>query len=234
MNNTLTRFLTGKRTFFLLVLYFGGYLFLFPRLTTMLTLAMNPNAEHIALPLILITYAVTLSGAIALVYPILKGEGRKFLEHKKEYSLQIIFLFIVIIILNLGVSLVTSILTQSTGSNNQEAIIESSQMAPMLTAFSAICIAPILEEIVFRGGAFSFLRKYVPFFVALLISSFLFGSIHIVDSLMKGDFLDLSYLFVYSVIGCVLGYSYEKSDCLIVPIMIHMLNNIMAFTFLMM
>ncbi len=88
--------------------------------------------------------------------------------------------------------------------------------------------APIVEETIFRGGVFTCLRSRVSFSWAMLISSFLFGFIHIMDSLIEGNFTDVTYLFLYTGIGLVLAYGYEKSNSIIVSTGVHMCNNILA------
>lgn len=234
MESKVYKFASIHSTILLLCLYFGGYLFLFPKLATILTLWLNPLATHIAYPLIIAVYVITIMGVFIIGSYFLKGQWMNFTTYKKENILRIFYSFCFIIFMNFLLSILVSLLTNSQGSNNQASIAESSQIAPLLTGFAAIFIAPLLEEIVFRGGVFTTLRARFPLCISLVVSSVLFGSIHIIDSLINGNLLDVSYLLVYSVIGCVLAYSYEKSGSLIVPVCIHMLNNILAYFLLMM
>lgn len=223
MESSISKFSNVRTTVLLLCFYFGGYLFLFPKITSYLTFQFDPMAIRIAYPFLIITYAVTMLGVFWIGKPFLKGQWAMFYLHRKEHMMRIFYCFCCIVIMNLLCSLLVSLLTSSDVRNHQAS-----------TFVGAIVIAPILEEIVFRGGLFSSLRARFPFFISLIISSVLFGSIHIIDSLKNGSILDVSYLLVYSVIGLVLGYSYEKSGSLIVPISVHMLNNILAFFVLMM
>ena len=101
-----------------------------------------------------------------------------------------------------------------------------------MTILSTCVFAPIIEETVFRAGAFSCLRSRIGFWAAAIISSILFGSIHIVDSLLAGNLVDVSYLLVYAGIGMVLAYGYEKSSSCLVPGMVHAGNNIISMLFM--
>ncbi|MDD1721697.1 MAG: CPBP family intramembrane metalloprotease [Euryarchaeota archaeon] len=84
---------------------------------------------------------------------------------------------------------------------------------------SAVLIAPIAEEIVFRGYLYKAFRDRVKPGYAILLSSALFSFIH----------LEWRAFIPLFVIGIVLAYVYEKTGNLIAPITVHMLNNAVAF-----
>ena len=79
-------------------------------------------------------------------------------------------------------------------------------------------IAPITEEVIFRGLIFGYLRRW-GFTAALLISTALFAVLH------------LPALPVTQIVGgMVFAIAYHVEDSLIVPIVIHMLGNLAIFT----
>lgn len=80
-----------------------------------------------------------------------------------------------------------------------------------LIAFSAIVLAPLLEEVLFRGLLQSMLRRYMPPWPAVLVASGLFALTH-------SEPQNLPALFILSV---VLGYNYERTGRLTPPIIIH-------------
>lgn len=81
--------------------------------------------------------------------------------------------------------------------------------------YSGILI-PIVEELLFRGGIFRVLRKWLAFPWAMIISAVIFGAYH-------GNLVQ----FVYAgICGLLLAYLYEKYDTVIVPILSHMVMNI--------
>ncbi|MGE7024337.1 CPBP family intramembrane glutamic endopeptidase [Solibacillus cecembensis] len=86
--------------------------------------------------------------------------------------------------------------------------------------FVNICIlAPIWEELFFRGILLRRLTiKWSPQ-KSIIVSSLLFGLIHVNP---------LTVIFAF-FLGCVLGYVYLKTKSIIVPIVVHSCSNILAF-----
>ena len=80
----------------------------------------------------------------------------------------------------------------------------------------AVVVAPVVEECVFRGGIYRFLKGHIPLPAALLISGFLFGLIH-------GNLQSLPGLVA---VGVCLGIAYELSGNLKVPIFFHACFNL--------
>lgn len=220
--------LSMRRMIVLLVLYFGGYLYIFPLITSRLTLVMDSQATHIAYPLVIATYIISITLALYLTFPVWKASFRHFKADWKKHVAMIVSLTLTIFALNLVLSFLVSMITGSSTSNNQESIDSMSQMVPLLTFVASVIFAPLLEESVFRGGVFTVCRARYSFLIAAFISSLLFGSIHIIDSLLSGNFIDTSYLVVYAGMGFVMAYGYEKSNSLLVPLGIHFLNNLIV------
>jgi membrane protease YdiL (CAAX protease family) len=79
-------------------------------------------------------------------------------------------------------------------------------------------IAPVSEEIFFRGIIFGFFRRW-GFYVAILISTVFFVLPH-------GRHLPLTQI----VGGIVFAFAYEKEKSLLVPVTIHCLGNLAIFS----
>ena len=79
-------------------------------------------------------------------------------------------------------------------------------------------VAPLAEEIVFRGVIFGYLRRWgLP--AAVLISTALFGALH------------LPTIPVTQIVGgAVFAIAYHRSGSLMTPIAIHVLGNLAIFT----
>jgi len=97
------------------------------------------------------------------------------------------------------------------GSENTEEIVNLTRMSPIFFIIP-VFTAPILEELIFRKIIFGSLHKRMNFFFAVLISSLLFGVLH----------LDLQHLLIYFAMGIALAYVYVKTKRIIVPILVHM------------
>ena len=83
--------------------------------------------------------------------------------------------------------------------------------------FSKLVLAPISEELVFRGVFINKLRLFVPLSFAVLISSLLFGSVHSYGSMFSA--------VVFAVCMTIL---YLKTENIFVPMLAHFLNNLFA------
>lgn len=103
---------------------------------------------------------------------------------------------------------------------------------PYLMFFSIVIFAPVVEELVFRFAIFKPLSTKNKL-LAYLLSSFIFGFLHISTSVMSlHNYKELYYLPVYMTGGLVFAYLYDKTNNLATPIIAHMLNNYIAFIFI--
>jgi membrane protease YdiL (CAAX protease family) len=88
--------------------------------------------------------------------------------------------------------------------------------ARALLVFTAVVIAPVQEEMLFRGIFQTLLRSYLRSpWAAIAISSVMFAFVH----------FDQSHWPALFVLAMGMGYSYEKSGSLWQPIFIHALFN---------
>ena len=113
---------------------------------------------------------------------------------------------------------------------NNEALLSLTGLDFRVTHALAIFIAPIVEELLFRGVVFGSLRGKNP--VAAYIVTFLvFALAHLWQFLGQDGQLWL-YALQYLPVSLALCYSYDKSGCLWTPILLHMMNNMMAYNML--
>lgn len=98
----------------------------------------------------------------------------------------------------------------------------ATQYEYILAFVSLVVVAPIAEEVLFRGYLFGKLRKYVPVWGSVLITSLLFALVHFQWNVS----LDV---FALSLVLCMLRV---VSGSLWPSILLHMLKNGVAFYFL--
>ena len=85
--------------------------------------------------------------------------------------------------------------------------------------FAVVIVAPIIEEIQFRGIMLGSASKYIPFWAANIIQSLFFVAAH-----------DNYSLFIfYFCFGMFTGYLRKKTGSYVAPIALHMVNNFIAF-----
>jgi membrane protease YdiL (CAAX protease family) len=85
---------------------------------------------------------------------------------------------------------------------------------------TAVISAPILEEVLCRGILFETLRKGWGLGISILVPSLFFGMIH-------GD---IATVIVATVSGLIFGVLYLRTSSIFTTIIVHSINNAMAFT----
>ena len=93
---------------------------------------------------------------------------------------------------------------------------EESPALLILMTLLAITLAPITEELIFRGGIFRYMRTRTPRWVALLVPALLFGALH----------ANLASFVPLVALGIILSLAYERTGSIIVPIVAHGLFNL--------
>lgn len=82
-------------------------------------------------------------------------------------------------------------------------------------------LAPIAEELYFRGLIFTYVRNISNVTVAIIVSSIFFGLAH--------SFVN-PYIFIsHAVVSIFIGLARQKSNGMIVPIIMHMIWNLLIF-----
>lgn len=85
-----------------------------------------------------------------------------------------------------------------------------------------IIIAPVIEEIIFRGFLQTTLRNSFGGRYAIVISAALFAGVH----------MDLFAFLQIFILGMLLGYLYERTQTLAASIIVHVLHNSLTLVFL--
>ena len=97
-----------------------------------------------------------------------------------------------------------------------------------VTFLSIVIIAPICEELMFRGFFYGWLRQRMSMDVAVVVSSLLFGLVH-----FQYLNLDRESVFIAMFFVCGLGFFAarlrEKSGSIYPPIVLHGFSNLVVF-----
>ena len=97
-------------------------------------------------------------------------------------------------------------------------ILADSPLSESLTSafILMVILAPLIEEMVFRGLLFSRLTKKWNMTGAMVVSSLAFGLLH----------MDPIGAFVFGIVACVL---YTRTRTLLAPMVLHALNNLIVW-----
>jgi membrane protease YdiL (CAAX protease family) len=100
---------------------------------------------------------------------------------------------------------------------------QTTEVGPQIyMAIMAVGVAPVAEEILFRGILYPFVKRDAGALRACLLLSMLFGAVHL--TLMA--FLPLTFLAI------ALTWLYERTNNLVAPILVHSFFNLANFFWL--
>jgi membrane protease YdiL (CAAX protease family) len=169
--------------------------------------------------ILLISVAITLP-VYYLIYRKRKQELRMFCSVRPIGPLNVPVLIILALSVNFILELILSLM-QQIGFFHE--LFESyEQVAELITGGEFVIslvtigiIAPVFEEILFRGLVFGELRKVSKLPLAIVLQALIFGIYHM--NVIQG-----SYAFL---LGILLGFVYYRSSTIIAPVIIHITIN---------
>ena len=165
---------------------------------------------------ILLSFLGHLSIFLCIIYLLIVQNKYKLILKQKELFNVVIYciLFVPIIFL---ISVVSKLLLPEFTEQQQVNDLKDSIFEVISReGIVIIVLAPIIEEVVFRGLFYAALKSYFPWFVSLIFSSVIFSVIH-------ENVLAFTLLFSLSVL---LTFIYELYGKLFYPILIHSCFNI--------
>lgn len=165
--------------------------------------------------------------AVIILRKFIMRQWKDFMNNKLSIIVAGCFLgfFLNICANAIGSSIVKLFVDQSSSVNQQQ--VESlTKSIPAIMFFVTGFLAPIGEELIFRGIIFTGL-KYNRF-LAYVVSAFLFGFIHVMNSVFAGNIFEMVQMIPYACSGLVFAYIYESTDNIWASILTHMTNNIFA------
>ncbi len=131
--------------------------------------------------------------------------------------------------LNIVISLILEFGFGLTASSENQQVVETLlQKTPVLMAIVTTIYAPIIEEIVFRGGLYLGIKETVGEKAASIISALLFGAVHVIPQLSNGSFVEVLYILPYAMLGYFMVKAVRETNSLFGGIIFHTLNNLIA------
>ncbi len=128
----------------------------------------------------------------------------------------------------LAEGLLLTILGDQVSNPNNNAIMDVAGKYPNAIFALTVFIAPLVEETLFRGVLFGSLRPKHRI-LAYALSIGLFALYHVWQyALGAGDWKMLVYMLEYIPAGYVFAWLYEKTNCIWLPIFLHMGINLLS------
>lgn len=192
-------------------------------IVTAIVAAVSGGAESLAErmssgPMSALSYGLSMALTIVgvLIYRKLRrGEGRVFRLSLRGFNpMLILWGFVLVLITGIVIEPVLNLFPESflellnnMGANGGWSVL-------MLAV-----LAPVMEEVLFRGILLEAVREKYSSGRAIVVSALMFGVIHIIPQQVVNAF----------VIGLILGFIYVRTNSLWPVIIIHALNNAMAY-----
>lgn len=160
---------------------------------------------------------------ILSIYLILKDEIKSAIKDIKVNHIKYFSNNLKYYLLGVGSMMAANYLIMILGgdiSENESSIRSQFDTNPIYTYISAVILAPILEESVFRLG---FRNIFKNKFLFVLISGFVFGSLHLI-----GNFNNpLIFLHLIAYCGCGVAFAYmlAKTNNILVSMGFHFMHN---------
>ncbi|WP_010098026.1 CPBP family intramembrane glutamic endopeptidase [Ornithinibacillus scapharcae] len=165
----------------------------------------------------IISFAIGVIIVLILMKPDMKMAQTRNRFNSEMVIWSILGVFMAYFAQAIAVMIETFVLGIEPGSENTQGIMEITRTVPLFAIVPAI-FAPILEEVIFRKIIFGSIYKRSNFFIAALLSAFIFGIIH-------GE---VEHILIYTSMGFVFAFLYVKTKRILVPILVHMTLNTMS------
>jgi len=173
----------------------------------------------------------------------LKKQFINFKANKNHFFLLILIGFVVMMLASFGSSIILEFLGITETSANQESLnmlLEGTLFDKISLFIFAVLLVPLIEELVFRKAILELfyikvretdnlkvikVKKIISAIFAIIVSSLIFGFIHI----MSFETEQLLQIIYYAGLGAVLGTAYLASNKnILVPILMHFSLNLMV------
>ena len=152
----------------------------------------------------------------------LRDLGLKYYSIIKTIWYCFISLLVIFLVSFLYVFLMNSLFGIEAPSSKIEVLVRNRSISSNILLVVVAVIAPLSEEVFFRGFLYSAFKKSWGINVALFLSSFLFAIVH----------LELYSFIPLMIIGWLLAYLFEKTKSLMPAIFLHSVYNLILILIL--
>ena len=211
-------------------LFLGGFsyagMLLIQIIVSLVILSFINDKEVLNAALITSTYILMLGGLFFIVFFTRRQHFFSKYKRKIDYIYGVAYA-VTLVLVGLLVSNLVSIFYQASDNVNQQAATSFSKNYPILAFFVIGILGPICEELTYRVGLYSFLRR-INKYLALAVTTIVFALIHF-DFEAKDMINELWSIPSYLVAGAILTLAYEHRGpaC---SMLAHVLYNVFAFT----
>lgn len=208
-------------------IYLPMHIAIIPLLLGMLAFYIPNGMDDAAVNIIY--YGIGLAFCLIAMWRYLRGAFDILLDNLAKNIVIFTFAYCIQIMLGFIVSAVLMLIVRDNAANpNEEMVAEIANSSYRAILGVSVFIAPVVEEILFRGIVFGGIRQRNRTW-AYVTSIALFAFYHVWQyAFAYHDAAMLIYAIQYVPAAYALAWSYEKTNCIWIPVFLHMLMNIVA------
>lgn len=176
----------------------------------------------------LIYYGISVVFTAAVMGTFLRRGYDVLLDNIRRSLLALLSAFLIEYAMSIAAGLVLMLLEDNIVNPNNDAIMSMTGQDYGRTKALVIFIAPIIEEVMFRGVIFGSIRRKSRA-TAYIVSVIIFSFCHVWQYAIAYGPEMLLYVVQYIPISVALAWAYERSGTIWVPIFFHMASNMLSF-----
>lgn len=206
------------------LIYLPLHVFVLPLALAMLFPAMDAGTMN------LVYFGISAVVLLAVFHSTLRRDFDELADRLGWCAISILMALGIDYVLSYAVSLLSMLLpVLAEDSPNDQVIMTMAGENSGAIKATAIFLAPIVEELLFRGVIFGGVKKQNRI-LAYVLSILMFALLHVWQyALIGGDWTVLLYMIQYIPVSFALAWCYERSGTLWCPIAFHMMINAMSF-----
>lgn len=221
--------LSNKNAWLIALNYGVGYLFLYPILIVYFaSFLMQQTGINYYSTIVNIFYVIFFLVTFYWGRSLLSTAYREFKEGWKKIVKSAITNYLLSYGATVLISMILVFFTSKTSSVNQTVIEEQLKSTTLTIVLLSTIFAPLMEELFFRGVIYNKLTLRFNFYVGAIVSSVLFGLMHIMTTLLAGEFSEILFSFQYMVIGFFIARSYYQTKSFATPLLFHFIQNTLS------
>ena len=208
---------------------FAYLVFQFALLPTLLQLvAMVFSLDYNGTLVNVLYFTINFICCIAIFGSLLKNTLRTALANREKLFFSTAVGFGIYRASVIALGLLIALLFPDFSNLNDSALVDILGKYPVLIVISTVILAPITEELLYRGLVFGWLQEK-NVYLAYILSTLIFASIHVLQYVPQyGIGFALVALVQYLPAGLVFAWAYQHSGTIAAPILIHAANNFLA------
>jgi membrane protease YdiL (CAAX protease family) len=183
------------------------------------------NIQNATMKSVDIVANVSLIGLFGIIF---KDEYRKYYADFKRNYKKMIIIIIAFLIIDFSINLILNLIPASKIETQNNVLIKESysNQSIIVTILSIAILTPIFEELLFRQILMNHISNRFKLVFGILFSQTIFAMLHVQQQFGTQSYF--TEFLIYFLGSIMLPISYHYSKNIFVPIVLHMISNLVA------